>query len=166
MCLFSGLVFYRYTGRGLGAPATEGCTIGEATYRGTMHSLHIASESLRLAPLRRQAFACAPRLGVPMSDEDTPTYLLTSAELRLLTGRVKHRTQVDWLVTNDIPFVVDASGRPKVLRTFIESKLSGSDARGELLLTPNVRQQSVAIRPNFGALDVHALTRRRRNNGS
>ena len=101
-----------------------------------------------------------------MSDEAIPTYLLTSSELRLLTGRVKHRMQIDWLVINHIPFLLDVSGRPKVLRKFIESKLSGSDVRGELLLAPNGQQQNAAIRPNFSALEVYALRSRGRNNGS
>lgn len=101
-----------------------------------------------------------------MSDDDVSSYLLTSHELQLLTGRVKHRTQVDWLVSNNIPYLLDASGRPRVLRKFIESKLSGSAASGGLASTPNSHQQSVAIRPNFAALDIHAPALRRRNNGS
>ena len=101
-----------------------------------------------------------------MSDEDTPTYLLTSAEVRLLTGRVKHRTQIDWLMINNIPFLLDASGRPKVLRKFIEERLSGDAVPSGLLLLPNASPKRVAIRPNFAALEVHALKRRGRNHGT
>ena len=166
MCFICGSVFYRFAGRGVRARKTQGCTFTEATYRGTMHSLHITSKSIRSAPPRWQALKCAPPVGVQMSADDLAAYLLSTSELRLLTGRVKHRTQVDWLATNDIPFLLDASGRPRVLRKFIEARLSGSDARGEHPSLPNGEQQSVAIRPKFAALDVHALTRRRRNNGS
>lgn len=166
LCLLSGLVFYRLIGRGLDAPANNGCMIGDATYRGSMPSLHITSGYLRHAPPQWQASAYLPRVVVRMPDNDTSALLLTSLELQLLTGRVKHRMQIDWLVSNNIPYLLDASGRPKVLRKFIESKLSGNADRSGLLSPPYGQQQGSAIRPNFAALDVHASRRRGRGYGS
>ena len=166
MCSISGLVFCRFTGRGVGATATVGCMIAEATYRGTMHSPHFAPGSLRLSPLRWQALGCAPAVGVQMSADDIAAYLLSASELRLLTGRVKHRTQIGWLVNNNIPFLIDASGRPRVLRKLIESRLSGSDVREGLLPTSYGQHPGAAVRPNFAALDIHAPRHRGRHNGS
>lgn len=50
--------------------------------------------------------------------------MLTDAEVAELTGINRGRqAQIDWLKANRIPHLVDAKGRPKVLRATIEAIL-------------------------------------------
>jgi hypothetical protein len=52
----------------------------------------------------------------------TKTFL-ESDEVRDLTGRRAYGKQIAWLVANRYRFEVDLDGRPKVLRTYMESRL-------------------------------------------
>ena len=50
---------------------------------------------------------------------------LTEDELRELTGRERPSAQTRWLTAQRWPFALDSSGRPKVLRSVVETKLGG-----------------------------------------
>jgi hypothetical protein len=53
---------------------------------------------------------------------------LTADELRELTGAARLQGQVAWLKGHRYPFELDAKGRPKVLRAFVQTKLGGTAA--------------------------------------
>lgn len=47
---------------------------------------------------------------------------LTSQELRLLTGRIKHSAQIRQLRAQAIDYLIDADGHPLVLRATLASR--------------------------------------------
>lgn len=66
---------------------------------------------------------------------------LTAQELKDLTGRIYAKSQIKWLNERGYPFELDARGRPKVLKNFVELKM-GIPAR-------KIKKSS---EPNFDAL--------------
>ena len=72
---------------------------------------------------------------------------LTKEELCELTGYVYHCRQIDWLRQHHWKFEVTAQQRPKVARSYFESRLGGAIAKHE---TPAA---SLPVRPNFQALN-------------
>jgi hypothetical protein len=72
---------------------------------------------------------------------------LTAEELRELTGYIYHSRQIDWLRRHNWKFEVTAQMRPKVARTFFESRLGASIPRQADELP------AVKVRPNFQALN-------------
>lgn len=72
---------------------------------------------------------------------------LTADELRELTGYVYNSRQIDWLRRYNWKFEVTAQMRPKVARSYFESRLGASTPRQavELVQPP--------VRPNFQALN-------------
>lgn len=69
--------------------------------------------------------------------------ILSTDELRKLTGRVRYSAQLRWLRANGFAALQDADGRPLVLRSTIEARMGdASPAR-----TRN-------ISPNWSALDA------------
>ncbi|WP_348094972.1 DUF4224 domain-containing protein [Collimonas sp.] len=72
---------------------------------------------------------------------------LTVDELRELTGYVYNSRQIDWLRRNNWKFEVTAQMRPKVARSFFESRLGASAYRQAVELV------STTVRPNFQALN-------------
>ncbi len=55
---------------------------------------------------------------------------LTPDELSDLTGYVIPAYQARWLNRSGYPFELSASGRPKVLRAYVERRLGLSDVKG------------------------------------
>jgi hypothetical protein len=53
---------------------------------------------------------------------------LSDDELRELTGRARIKDQIAYLKKQAIPFMPDAHGKPKVLRTYVSSRLGGNGA--------------------------------------
>jgi hypothetical protein len=72
---------------------------------------------------------------------------LTVDELRELTGYVYNSRQIDWLRRHNWKFEVTAQMRPKVARSFFESRLGMSTPR------QTVEMVSPVVRPNFQALN-------------
>ena len=72
---------------------------------------------------------------------DPAPLLLTDAELAELTGYVRPHMQRRWLEKRGWPFVENAAGHPRVLRSVAHQKMGASVSKPE-------RQ-----RPNFGALN-------------
>lgn len=66
---------------------------------------------------------------------------LTEDEVKQLTGYSYAKYQVRWLMDNHIAFKLNSLGEPVVLRSVIESQMTGNKARAK-----------VAPEPNFGAL--------------
>lgn len=62
-----------------------------------------------------------------MSDPGTLT--LTDAELHEITGYVRPHMQRRWLEKHAWPFVENAAGHPKVLRSVAEQKMGGAMAK-------------------------------------
>lgn len=52
---------------------------------------------------------------------------LTAAEIRELTGRKQQKRQAEWLRLNGWRFVLDADGRPKIMREYYERRSSGQE---------------------------------------
>jgi hypothetical protein len=77
-----------------------------------------------------------------------PDFLLTSTEIQLLSGYRAHRCQIRWLRQNNIKFLVDGSGRPRVLRAAIELQLGVSELCSE-------SADSSTKKPNFGPLRLN-----------
>lgn len=48
---------------------------------------------------------------------------LTDDQLRELTGRARIKDQIAYLKEQAIPFILDARGRPKVLRNYVAVRL-------------------------------------------
>jgi hypothetical protein len=71
---------------------------------------------------------------------------LTKEELRELTGYVYHCRQIDWLRRHNWRFEVTAQERPKVARSYFESRLGGASVKQE------AQSASLPVRPNFQAL--------------
>lgn len=57
---------------------------------------------------------------------------LSREELREITGYVRVADQVRWLNRNHWIFVVNAAGRPIVLRSYVEQRLGGGVAAEQL----------------------------------
>lgn len=72
---------------------------------------------------------------------------LTAEELQELTGYTFHCRQIDWLRQNHWKFEVTAQKKPKVARSYFESRLGASSPRQE--------NQPVVplVQPNFQALN-------------
>lgn len=51
---------------------------------------------------------------------------MTPEELQDLTGRKRVPDQISWLHTNRIPFLLDANGKPKVLKATITNLLGST----------------------------------------
>lgn len=68
---------------------------------------------------------------------------LSTEELEVLTGRKRITLQREWLTLHGWLHEVNAAGRPVVLRSYAESRLSGIKASSA----------SVQIRPNFKAVN-------------
>jgi hypothetical protein len=58
-----------------------------------------------------------------------PDMWLTPAELRSLTGRTYAKYQIDWLTERQWTWEPDANGKPKVLRSYAESRMGGKPVR-------------------------------------
>lgn len=71
---------------------------------------------------------------------------LTADELRELTGYVYHSRQIEWLRRHNWKFEVTAQQRPKVARSYFESRLGAPSPRQE------VEPVSSSVRPNFQAI--------------
>lgn len=71
---------------------------------------------------------------------------LTESELRELTGYVYHCRQIEWLSRHNWKFEVTAQKRPKVARSYFDSRLG---ALGKTV----VESGSTAVRPNFQAIN-------------
>jgi hypothetical protein len=74
---------------------------------------------------------------------------LTADELKELTGYTYHCRQIEWLRRHNWRFEVTAQQRPKVARSYFESRLGvgGSSPRGEVELV------GLPVKPNFQALN-------------
>jgi hypothetical protein len=74
---------------------------------------------------------------------------LTADELKELTGYTYHCRQIDWLRSHNWKFEVTAQQRPKVARSYFESRLGigVSSSRGEVELV------GLPVKPNFQALN-------------
>lgn len=66
---------------------------------------------------------------------------LSREQLQELTDRKAADAQCKWLTANGYPFVRSASGKPKVLKSFVEHAL------GQQSMLPNTET------PNFAALN-------------
>ncbi len=75
-------------------------------------------------------------------------FLLTSAEMQLLSGYRAHRCQIRWLRQNNIKFLLDGSGRPRVLRATIELQLGVSEPSSE-------SAESFIKKPDFDLLRLN-----------
>lgn len=62
---------------------------------------------------------------------------LTPEEIVDLTDRRNPRHQSRWLAERGYPFEISASGRPKVLRSEIESRLSSTERKKTRKAEPN-----------------------------
>jgi hypothetical protein len=71
---------------------------------------------------------------------------LTESELRELTGYVYHCRQIEWLRRHNWKFEVTAQQRPKVARSYFDSRMG---ALGKTTAEPG----SPAVRPNFQAIN-------------
>ncbi len=57
---------------------------------------------------------------------------LSAVELREITGYSRVSDQIRWLSKNHWIFVVNAAGRPVVLRSYVEQRLGGGVAAEQL----------------------------------
>lgn len=82
--------------------------------------------------------------------QNTPRvdFLLTSTEIQLLSGYRAHRCQIRWLRQNNIKFLIDGLGRPRVLRAAIELQLGISEPSSE-------SADSSIKKPNFDPLRLN-----------
>lgn len=71
---------------------------------------------------------------------------LTAEELRELTGYTYYCRQIDWLRNHNWKFELTAQLRPKVARSYFESRLGGGSAKQD------VKAEALPVRPNFQAL--------------
>lgn len=71
---------------------------------------------------------------------------LTVEELRELTGYTYNCRQIDWLRLHNWKFEVTAQHRPKVARSYFESRLGGASTKQKEELA------TLPVRPNFQAL--------------
>lgn len=71
---------------------------------------------------------------------------LTAEELRELTGYAYHSRQIEWLRSHNWKFEVTAQQRPKVARSYFDSRLGASSGKQA------VDQAAQAARPNFQAI--------------
>lgn len=69
---------------------------------------------------------------------------LTADEVAELTGRKRTADQLKWLLLRGWLHEVNAAGRPIILRSYAENRLSGRK--------PNQPAISPATQPNFGAI--------------
>ncbi len=69
--------------------------------------------------------------------------MLTRNELFELSGYKRARAQVRWLTNNGYPFEIGADGYPRVLKSFVNSRLGGL-----VIPTSKVKRNE----PNFAAL--------------
>ena len=72
---------------------------------------------------------------------------LTKEEMIELTGYVFISRQIEWLRNHNWKFEVTAQRRPKVARSFFESRLGGTSPRQEVQLA------QLPVKPNFQALN-------------
>ncbi|MFZ6798824.1 DUF4224 domain-containing protein [Undibacterium sp. Di24W] len=74
---------------------------------------------------------------------------LNADELKELTGYTYYCRQIDWLRSHNWKFEVTAQQRPKVARSYFESRLGGgvASSRGEVELV------GLTVKPNFQALN-------------
>lgn len=89
---------------------------------------------------------------------------LTSEELRELSGYKAHRAQCCWLEANDLRYVLDRCGRPKVLRSVIDARLGATDLSPQNRLAISSSEEERRVRPDFSALSTgyaRAATRQR-----
>jgi hypothetical protein len=70
---------------------------------------------------------------------------LTDEELRELTGYAYSSRQIEWLHSNKWRFEVTGQRRPKVSRSYFDSRMAGVSH------TPS-SVDSVDVRPNFSAI--------------
>lgn len=66
------------------------------------------------------------------------TLFLTDEELRQLTGYQRNADRCCWLKRNGFVFEVAATGRPVVLRSHLEARLSGKPEQRANEWTPNL----------------------------
>ena len=102
-----------------------------------------------------------------MSISHVASLLLAPDELRDLSGYRNHALQVGWLVANTIPYFLDSSGRPRVLRRTIEQRLGftedASYSVASAISTPV--DAAPRPRPNFNSL-LAATPHTKARNGS
>jgi hypothetical protein len=74
---------------------------------------------------------------------------LTADELKELTGYTYNCRQIEWLRSRNWKFEVTAQKRPKVARSYFESRLGvgGTSTRGDSELA------GIAVKPNFQAIN-------------
>jgi hypothetical protein len=75
-----------------------------------------------------------------LSSNNNNHLFLTQEELKELTDRKIPNAQIRWLQKHAYPFVISASGKPKVLREYVMQKLRA--------LSP----ESYSNQPNFDAI--------------
>lgn len=71
---------------------------------------------------------------------------LTQEELRELTGYTYHCRQIEWLKKHNWKFEVTAQRRPKVARSYFDSRMGA-------LGKTTVELGSPTVRPNFHAIN-------------
>lgn len=71
---------------------------------------------------------------------------LTVDELRELTGYTYHSRQIDWLRRHNWKFELTAQRRPKVARSYFDSRMGAFSPR------QTVEPVSSVVRPNFQAI--------------
>lgn len=76
---------------------------------------------------------------------EAPVFL-TEGELRELTGYIYHCRQIDWLRRNNWKFEVSAQQRPKVARSYFDSRLGSAMSKSTL------ETGTQAARPNFESI--------------
>lgn len=62
---------------------------------------------------------------------------LSSDELRELTDLKIPKAQIRWLDKHNYPYEIGASGKPKVLRSFVMEKLNATLKRNTIIQEPN-----------------------------
>jgi hypothetical protein len=72
---------------------------------------------------------------------------LTAEELRELTGYTYNSRQIHWLRSHNWKFEVTAQQRPKVARSYFDSRLGASSHKQTVELASQV------VRPNFNAIN-------------
>lgn len=75
-----------------------------------------------------------------LSNQNNNHLFLTQDELKELTDRKIPIAQIRWLQKHAYPFVISASGKPKVLREYVIQKLRSLSA------------ESYSNQPNFDAI--------------
>ena len=102
-----------------------------------------------------------------MSISRTASLLLATDELRDLSGYRNHALQIRWLIANSIPYFLDSSGRPRVLRRTIEQRLGFSeDGNNSVTYATSTPGEVISRpRPNFNSLRT-ATPRTKARHGS